>query len=43
MRAKAYPAEDPQTLKTAEQIMPTYLFLMGNESIDTNGQALNAQ
>jgi NAD(P)-dependent dehydrogenase (short-subunit alcohol dehydrogenase family) len=43
MRAKAYPAEDPQTLKTAEQIMPTYLFLMGNESIDTNGLALNAQ
>ncbi|MGI2110685.1 YciK family oxidoreductase [Shewanella frigidimarina] len=43
MRAKAYPAEDPQTLKTAEQIMPTYLFLMGNESIDTNGQAVNAQ
>ncbi|MGI2114501.1 YciK family oxidoreductase [Shewanella frigidimarina] len=43
MRAKAYPAEDPQTLKTAEQIMPTYLFLMGNGSIDTNGQALNAQ
>jgi len=43
MRAKAYPAEDPQTLKTAAQIMPTYLFLMGNESIDTNGQALNAQ
>ncbi|GGP82642.1 YciK family oxidoreductase [Shewanella ulleungensis] len=43
MRAKAYPAEDPQTLKTALQIMPTYLFLMGDESIGTNGQALNAQ
>lgn len=43
MRAKAYPAEDPQTLKTAQQIMPTYLFLMGDESIGTNGQALNAQ
>ncbi|AZG72767.1 YciK family oxidoreductase [Shewanella livingstonensis] len=43
MRAKAYPAEDPQTLKTAEQIMPTYLFLMGGESLGTNGQAFNAQ
>ncbi|QIR14181.1 YciK family oxidoreductase [Shewanella aestuarii] len=43
MRAKAYPAEDPQTLKTAEQIMPTYLFLMGDDSIETNGQALSAQ
>lgn len=43
MRAKAYPGEDPQTLKTAQQIMPTYLFLMSDESINTNGQALNAQ
>ncbi|QDE30731.1 MULTISPECIES: YciK family oxidoreductase [Shewanella] len=43
MRAKAYPGEDPKTLKKAEQIMPTYLFLMGDDSIDTNGQALNAQ
>ncbi|GGP50597.1 YciK family oxidoreductase [Shewanella saliphila] len=43
MRAKAYPGEDPQTLKTAQEIMPTYLFLMTNESINTNGQALNAQ
>ncbi|MEZ8185773.1 YciK family oxidoreductase [Shewanella sp. 5S214] len=43
MRAKAYPGEDPLTLKTAQEIMPTYLFLMGNESIGTNGQAFNAQ
>lgn len=43
MRAKAYPGEDPQTLKTAQQIMPTYLFLMSDESINTNGQSLNAQ
>ncbi|WP_351074802.1 YciK family oxidoreductase [Shewanella sp. CAL98-MNA-CIBAN-0140] len=43
MRAKAYPGEDPKTLKTAQEIMPSYLFLMGNGSIDTNGQALNAQ
>jgi NAD(P)-dependent dehydrogenase (short-subunit alcohol dehydrogenase family) len=43
MRAKAYPGEDPKILKTAQEIMPSYLFLMGNGSIDTNGQALNAQ
>jgi NAD(P)-dependent dehydrogenase (short-subunit alcohol dehydrogenase family) len=43
MRAKAYPGEDPKTLKTAQEIMPSYLFLMGNGSIDTNGQAFNAQ
>ena len=43
MRAKAYPAEDPQSLKSPADIMPTYLFLMGDDSINTNGQALNAQ
>jgi NAD(P)-dependent dehydrogenase (short-subunit alcohol dehydrogenase family) len=43
MRAKAYPAEDPQSLKSPAEIMPTYLFLMGDDSINTNGQALNAQ
>ena len=43
MRAKAYPAEDPQSLKSPADIMPTYLFLMGDDSISTNGQALNAQ
>ena len=42
MRASAYPGEDPNTLKTAEDIMPAYLFLMGNDSIDCNGEALNA-
>ncbi len=43
MRANAYPAEDPQTLKTPEEIMPTYLYLMGNDSKAVNGQQLNAQ
>ncbi|MCL1065430.1 YciK family oxidoreductase [Shewanella olleyana] len=43
MRAKAYPGEDPATLKTAEDIMPTYLYLMGDESVEVNGQQLNAQ
>jgi NAD(P)-dependent dehydrogenase (short-subunit alcohol dehydrogenase family) len=43
MRAKAYPAENPQALKTPEDIMPTYVFLMGDDSFNTNGEALNAQ
>jgi len=43
MRAAAYPGENPNTLKTADQLMPTYLYLMGDESVGVNGQALNAQ
>ena len=43
MRAHAYPAEDPNTLKTPLDIMPLYLYLMGNDSADINGQSLDAQ
>lgn len=43
MRARAYPAEDPRTLRTADEIMGTYLYLMGDESLSVNGQSLNAQ
>ncbi|QYK02710.1 YciK family oxidoreductase [Shewanella psychrotolerans] len=43
MRANAYPAENPQTLKTPEELMPTYLYLMGDDSKDITGQQLNAQ
>lgn len=43
MRATAYPAEDPHTLKTPEDIMPVYLYLMGDDSKDTTGQQINAQ
>lgn len=43
MRASAYPGEDPNTLPTPDQIMPVYLYLMGADSKDVNGQALNAQ
>ncbi|MEG3767827.1 YciK family oxidoreductase [Alteromonas sp. 14N.309.X.WAT.G.H12] len=43
MRASAYPAEDPQTLKTPQQIMPLYLYLMGTDSADVNGQTLDCQ
>ena len=43
MRAGAYPAEDPGTLPAPEDIMPTYLFLMGADSRGVSGQSINAQ
>ncbi|WP_218355207.1 YciK family oxidoreductase [Alteromonas lipotrueiana] len=43
MRASAFPAEDPQTLKTPQQIMPLYLYLMGDDSAKVNGQSLDCQ
>jgi len=43
MRARAYPAEDRSKLKTPAEIMPTYLYLMSDKSLDVNGQSLDAQ
>lgn len=43
MRAKAYPAEDPRTLKSPDQIMGAYLYLMGPDSRGISGQSLDAQ
>ncbi len=43
MRAKAYPAENKDQLKTPEQIMPTYVYLMSDQSKDVNGQSLDCQ
>lgn len=43
MRAKAFPAEDASQLKTPKDIMPLYLYLMGPESKDVNGQCIDAQ
>jgi NAD(P)-dependent dehydrogenase (short-subunit alcohol dehydrogenase family) len=43
MRAKAYPDEDPKTLLTPEQIMPAYLYLMGDDSLQMSGQSIDAQ
>ncbi|MGK2912939.1 MAG: YciK family oxidoreductase [Porticoccaceae bacterium] len=43
MRATAYPAEDPATIKTAAEIMPTYLYLMGRDSYTLSGASLDAQ
>lgn len=43
MRAQAFPAENPETLKTPEDIMPMYLYLMGNDSVTVNGESLDCQ
>lgn len=43
MRAAAYPAENPSTVKTPEEIMPLYLYLMGADSEGITGKSLDAQ
>jgi len=43
MRRDAYPAENPETLQTAESLMPVYLYLMSAEAQNIHGQALNAK
>lgn len=43
MRARAYPAENPSTLLTPEEIMEIYLYLLGPDSASINGQQFEAQ
>lgn len=43
MRAKAFPAENTDLLKTPLDIMPLYIELMADGSHATNGQTLKAQ
>lgn len=43
MRRSAYPAENPTDNPSAEDIMPAYLYLMGEDSAGVHGQALDAQ
>lgn len=43
MRASAYPAEDKDKLATPNDIMPLYVYLMSDDSLDVNGQTLKAQ
>ncbi|SHO56026.1 YciK family oxidoreductase [Vibrio quintilis] len=43
MRAKAFPQEDPGTLKTPLDIIPLYLYLMAPEGIEIHGQCIDAQ
>jgi NAD(P)-dependent dehydrogenase (short-subunit alcohol dehydrogenase family) len=43
MRAEAFPAEDPKTLKNPKEVMNAYLFLMGKDSLDLSGRSIDAQ
>ncbi len=43
IRALAYPGEDPQTLPTPDEVMPTYLYLLGPDSLGKTGQAFDVQ
>ena len=43
MRRAAYPAEDRAALKTAEEILPSYMYLLGPDSKGVTGQSLDAQ
>lgn len=43
MRASAYPAEEPAKVCHPDNIMGLYTYLMGDESINVNGQSLDAQ
>ena len=43
MRLEAFPAEDRDALKRPEDIMATYVYLLGPDSKGVTGQSLNAQ
>ena len=43
MRATAFPAEDSSSLKTPDEIVASYLYLLSNDSIATTGERFNAQ
>ncbi|MBU3071640.1 YciK family oxidoreductase [Aestuariicella sp. G3-2] len=43
MRATAYPAEDPMKVKPTEDLMPLYLYLMGDDSVGVSGQQFEHQ
>ncbi len=43
MRLAAYPAEDRDKLKRPEDILATYIYLLGPDSKDVSGESLDAQ
>lgn len=43
MRRSAYPAETPTENPSPEEIMPAYLYLMGDDSIGITGKAFDAR
>lgn len=42
MRAAAYPAEDPSTVKAPEDLMPLYLYLLGPDSQAEHGKTFTS-
>lgn len=42
LRSRLYPGEDRNALLTPEQIMPSYLYLLGPDSRGVNGRAMDA-
>jgi NAD(P)-dependent dehydrogenase (short-subunit alcohol dehydrogenase family) len=43
MRARAYPGEAPESVTKPEEIVATYLYLLGNESKGISGRQFDAQ
>ncbi|MBU2869375.1 YciK family oxidoreductase [Colwellia sp. E2M01] len=43
MRSCAFPAEDKSEIAQPEDIMPLYVYLMSDDSVDVNGQIIKAQ
>jgi len=43
MRQAAYPGEDPETLKRPDEILATYIYLLGPDSQGVTGESLDAQ
>jgi NAD(P)-dependent dehydrogenase (short-subunit alcohol dehydrogenase family) len=43
MRARAYPAEDPMTLPTPDEVVPIFMYLASDASHEITGQSLNAR
>lgn len=41
MRASAYPAEDPATVKTPEALMPSYVYLLSDDSVGVSGNSFH--
>lgn len=41
MRAAAYPAEDPATVKTPDSLMPAYVYLLGDDSLGISGHSFH--
>jgi len=43
MRRAAFPGEDPEELKTPDQVLSPYLYLLGPDSRTVNGRSFDAQ